>query len=234
MTATATGAAVHPVIRVLGLVLFGLSLSVGGLSALPSAGLLLLALYFGSRWRCLLSAGALLRRLRFLFLSLALVYFWLTPGEPLWPRLGVWSPTAAGAEEALARILILVSIVLAVHLLQRTTSKEQMIGTILWLAAPLQRLGVASTRLAVRVTLVLHLMESVLAARPDDTTVVASSTLDGVAQRIARRYRLALLEADRLSPPVLTVADIGAPPWWQWSYLLLPPVLLLWLPGLWR
>lgn len=92
----------HPLIRMLCLLVFA------ALAPwLPAAGLMVSAL--------LLLAWALLsprtgkamlrsvRRVRWLLLSVALLYLWFSPGEPLFPAVGPLSPTDTGLVLALQR-----------------------------------------------------------------------------------------------------------------------------------
>lgn len=222
-----------PAIRIVCLVVFGLLVSLGGAPALLPGILIVLIGYAGPRLHLLRSGLPLLRRLRFLFLSLALVYLWFTPGVPLLPELGDWSPSVAGMWQAAVRISVLVSIVFMVHLLLQTTTKEQLISGILWLAAPLQKLGFATTRLAVRISLTVHMMESILARGPGGKVQGQDKPLDYLAQRIALRYQEALAYADNQLPLDLEIQPVAAPPLWQWCYPLLLTALMLGVPGFW-
>jgi len=105
----------------------------------------------------------MLRRLRWLFLSLIIFYFWFTPGDPLSEYAGdaVWMPSVAGVKEGLLRIFSLCIIVLFVNVLLSTTSKEQLLGAIHWLAGPLGRVGVSPDRIAVRMVLVIEALAGV-------------------------------------------------------------------------
>lgn len=98
----------------------------------------------------------LTRRLRYMLLVLFLLFCWHTPGTLVWPQLGVWSPTLEGCRLALdhtARILLVVAIV---GLMLRLLNHAQWVQGLYGLLAPLQRLGLPSARLAVRLQLVLQ------------------------------------------------------------------------------
>ncbi len=229
-----TRSVMHPGIRIICLVVFGLLLSLGGGKAVLPGVLIAVVLYLGPRRHLLGGVFPMLRRMRFLFISLALIYLWFTPGAPLLPVLGHWSPSGAGAREAGDRILVLLLIILMVHLLLQTTGKEQLIGGILWLATPLTFFGLASTRLAVRVTLVLHMMEAVLALGTQAAaTTEQGKHLDYLARRIALRYQAALEYADQQLPLTLDVQDAGVPPIGQWSYPVILACVIVGLPRLW-
>ncbi len=224
----------HPVIRVVGFLVIGSSLALGGTPELLLASVVLACLYLfvrrteehGSQsqglWR-------MLRRMRWLFLSLLIIYFWFTPGQPLLPLYGM--PTREGIAAGVVRVASLVMLVAAVHLLLCTTSREQLVTAIHWLARPLTILGLSADRLALRIVLTLenvveaqHLLgqykPAVSASGHSIVRIGASAA--GLFQQILKRAEAAPLVDVALSDDV-------RPPLYQWCYPLILGVLFWWV-----
>jgi energy-coupling factor transport system permease protein len=174
---------VHPLIRVLCFIVFAAWLALGGPSELACGFALLVAGYAAQRPVPLLPALRMLRRLRWFFLSLLVLYGWFTPDPAPWPNrtsaLAALMPSPAGLAAGGERIAVLVAIVAGVNLLLRTTSREQMLAAIYGLALPLAPFGLRE-RLAVRMMLVIETLEG---------------TRDLVTSRLAERGGLSGLRA---------------------------------------
>lgn len=225
----------HPGIRVLCLILFGSILSLQGLSALLPAIILIGLVYVFTSVQHLFSSLVMLKRLRFLFISLALIYFWFTPGAPLFETWGNWSPTVEGLWLGSLRILILVLIVLAVHLLLRTSSREELLSAILWVAAPLQWFGIKYQRLAVRLTLVMRIIDQVM-HEPKvvrETKQTGENKLDSLVGLFGFHYARVLKRADSEPLEQIKIDFVTAPPLRQCFYPLFLVLCLLGLPLLW-
>jgi energy-coupling factor transport system permease protein len=100
-------------------------------------------------------AGSMLRRLRWLLLSIAILYLWFTPGAALIPQLGSLSPSRPGLMLGALRILSLLVIVSYCVFLLRLTPVSQLIVGLQSLLKPAGRFGFETSRLAVRLGLVL-------------------------------------------------------------------------------
>lgn len=103
--------------------------------------------------------GQLVRRTRWILLSLLLIYAWVTPGEPLSETLGVFSPTREGLLDGLLQLTRLVVVLAGLAILLERLRKVQLIAGLYSLFAPLQWLGGSRERLAVRLALTLHYAE---------------------------------------------------------------------------
>ena len=97
----------------------------------------------------------LLRRMRWLFLSLLILYLWFTPGQPLLPTFSS-TPTLEGIEEGLQRIVALVLLALAASLLLQTTPRAPLLAALYRLLAALGWIGIKTERLPVRIALTLE------------------------------------------------------------------------------
>jgi len=154
----------HPVIRLVSYVVLTAFLALGNPADLVLAGLLLGGLYITFERHAWPASWRRLRRMRWLFLSIAIIYLWLTPGEPLVAVAGTWSdwlPTVDGAREGMMRSAALALMVVAASLLLQATSRDQILAALRWLAAPLRRLGFPDERFAVRTALTLEAVNRV-------------------------------------------------------------------------
>lgn len=208
----------HPVIRLTSFLCFAAALAWGGETLLWAAIVVLAILLWHLRERVeWLRLYQMIRRLRFLLLSLMVLYLWFTPGDTVWPALGRWSPTDAGMALALHRAAVLVLMVAAAHMLLRTTATGELIAALAWLGRPLRGLGFSAERFGLRLTLTLASMVEV-------QTLVREAR-----PRLApgpRLQRLAALGAEvfaaverRARDHVLTPVEVPestSPPFWQW------------------
>lgn len=176
------------------------------------------------------SGRRMLRQLRWFFVSLLVLFFWFTPGDPVFYAAADWSrwlPTREGLAEGVLRVTALAVIVLAVNLVLAITPQEQLFAGLLWLAAPVERLGADRKRFALRVTLVLGAVPNVQELLSDlRRTIAGDGTLGFTAfgEVAGRALDRILREADSapLSPLVVQLGT--APPLWQWT---LPAFLIL-------
>ena len=133
------------------------------------------------------------------------------------PALGSWSPTTEGLVVGWLRILSLVLIVTAVHLLLQVTTRNELLPAIIQLIRPVTTQA-GRERLAVRillsveaVTRVQSLVSDTLKEHPLYNRKL--STL-GVAAQVL--YRAVLDRAARTGEDVIDVIELQSPPLWQW------------------
>lgn len=211
----------HPAIRIVTLVVFAAVLARGGLSALLLAVLLLLVLYgtlgvvqFQTLWR-------MVKRMRWLFASLAVIYLWFTPGDPLVSALGPASPSMQGMQAGALRIGLLIALVAAVNLLLQSTDREQLLSGLYWLARPLEWIGFSRERLAVRMVLVLetvpHLQSLIQADRPD---LRGRNAVRLIGEAAGQYFRTVLDKAEQAACGPIEVPEGRRPPAYQWLYPL--------------
>lgn len=216
----------HPSIRILLLLAFA-----GFLPWLPGPGLLAAGGLLGAAWLVLrVPPGPALRglrRMRWFFLSIAVLYLWFTPGEPLVADIG-WLPSLEGAWLALRRCTVLALMILAVFLLLGSTPRDQLTAGLLRLSAPLRLLGLAPERFARRLVAALDAVPGMQALVSDmRIRRREAGLLAAAAGAIAAVERAA--ESEASLPPVPRLAP---PPAWQWLLPLLVAgggaALLLW------
>lgn len=216
----------HPVTAILGLILLTGSLAWGQWSLLAAASAVVVLLYTSTRGQRV-PRGLLrrLRRLRWLFLTIVVIYGWLTPGLPVWQPLGHFSPTATGLVQGMLRCLNLVVILAAVHWLLSRLDRESLVSGLYWIARPVVSLGLRPETLAVRLVLTLEYLDQVEAARPNIKTIERGRTLDRVAE-----WFLAVLEpAAGRGPAVMDLSVVAAPKARDWLVLLALLTGLVWV-----
>ena len=114
---------------------------------------------------CALSAVhlyVLLRRTRWIMLSLLLIYAYATPGVAIWATLAQFSPTYEGLTDGLLQLCRLAFALAGLAILLGLLSQQQLIGGLYTLAYPLRYLGLSRERIAVRLALTLHYAESAM------------------------------------------------------------------------
>jgi energy-coupling factor transport system permease protein len=105
---------------------------------------------------------ALMRRSRWILLSLLLVYAFATPGEALWSFPYGPSPTREGLLDGLIQLGRLVCVLAGLSILLTLLTREQMISGLYSLAFPARYLGLSRERIAVRLALTLQYAESAM------------------------------------------------------------------------
>ncbi len=226
----------HSVIKIILFLIYAAAIAFGGVTTLLAGAVLMLVLYLPGPGERLLLAFRMLRRMRWFFLSIALVYLLFTPGRLLfsaWP----WGPTLEGLTGGGLRIASLVLIVFAVNLLLRTTLRPALISAILWCLTPLAWVGLPRERLAVRIALTLDAVDSVQVIyrhRPRDDESIADVCSAGLKARLwrigitAQRLVTAVIEQAESAPVVaIEVPRPSNPPLMQWLYPLLLGILFM-------
>jgi len=127
------------------------------------------------RWPVLLTAGiclgaallwrgaplffTMLRRARWLLMSMLLIYAYATPGEYLSGFPDALAPTYEGLSSGLAQALRLAAVLAALALLLVTSSREDFMAGVYQLMQPLRLLQVSPERFSARLWLTLHYVE---------------------------------------------------------------------------
>lgn len=223
----------HAVIKIVSFLIFGSAVALGAERLLLAGALLVLPLYlFGSK-ECLMSVLRMLKRLRWLFLSILGVYLFFTPGRLLVPDL-LWGPTYEGLWQGGHRIGVLMVLVAAVNLLISGTAREDFLSAVLWCLRPLAWLGFPHERLGVRIVLTLETVSTVQDAyRGGDrsvTPVLAGGTQAAVdtprimviVNTATHLFRQVSRDAEAAPLRDIALPEQSLPPLMQW----LIPVML--------
>lgn len=145
---------IHPATKIL--LWLGFALAVQGfefaaLTLLSLSTLLWLVLSGG-----LSEALLMLRRARWLLLSLLLIYAFATPGELFFPAWGALGPTLQGLRGGALQAWRLALLLLALALLLHSCPRESLLSGLYVLMRPFRILGLNPERIAVRLWLTLH------------------------------------------------------------------------------
>lgn len=146
----------HPSIKILSVIMLAIAVNAADSRALLIIAVILAALLIRYRGRIF---WTMLRRIRWILLSLLLIFAFTTPGEYLaqWPW--AWAPTYEGLNAGamqLARLCIMLG---GLSLLLATSVREDLIVGFYLLLKPLHRLGLNAERFAARLWLTLHYVE---------------------------------------------------------------------------
>ncbi|MBI4988069.1 MAG: hypothetical protein HZC23_04535 [Rhodocyclales bacterium] len=103
--------------------------------------------------------GLLLKRTRWLIVSLVLLFALATPGRYLLPALGSLGPTAEGVRLGCEHLMRLLFVLAILAVLLQATGVEGLVAGLHGLMRPLSWLGLDRGRVAVRLMLVMHYVE---------------------------------------------------------------------------
>lgn len=154
----------------------------------------------------------LVRRTRWIILSLLLIYAYITPGHALLGDLGALSPSVEGLTDGVLQLTRLVAALAGLAVMLEGLSRQQLIAGLYTLFMPLQWLGCSRERLAVRLALTLHYAE---AAMTQSKQTWQDSLRDSF-------HPLGDAEIEKMELPVMRLAISDA-------FLLGSALLLLWL-----
>lgn len=234
MVANGTGwySNVHPVLRVIGFVIFSLFLALGNPAQLALGCIIVILLFATAPAQTLQGFWPMLRRMRWLLLSILIIYAWMTPGPPLFsvPGLQAWLPTTTGLLQGGQRLLALALMVAAVHWLLVVTPQHQLVSALYWLALPLAWLGLSRQRFAVRLALVLRRVVEVqaLVGAEVQQAGVGRGDIRGYARVGAALVTQVSTRAETSPCEEVEIDVADRPPVWQWVLPLLLTALFLW------
>ncbi len=210
----------QPVILIACFLVFVVTLAFPSLSILLLSALGLALFYSRFGGAHLHSAWMMLRRMRWFLFSILLVYCWFTPGTPIiqWPAWSAWLPTIEGVSSGLQRVLALILVIVAVNLLLRALSRDQLLSAIYFFARPLQVVGVKAEVVALRTVLVFDAMSEVQAMMahhlPDKRQIPRQ--LDSVGLLAARVFHAVTERAIKTPQHEVLLPQTDAPPAIQW------------------
>ena len=213
----------HPLIRVLVLLVFIAATATARPVILLAAALLLAVSYAAAGNRNPAVLGRMILRLRWLFIAILLVYGWWTPGEPLLPAAGSFSPVREGLYTGLLRVAALLLIVSAVNLLVSSTGRGQLLAALYALTSPILT-HERRERFAVRLLLTLEAVPRVQQMLADchRQQPAGNSRLQRLAGSVGKAYTTILETAAGSAGTTVEFDEPGSPPLYQW---LLPPLL---------
>ena len=122
---------------------------------LMAAGLILLCAFALSGHKFI----QLVRRTRWIMLSLLVIYAYSTPGQPLSDAFGMFSPSREGLSDGVLQLARLLAALAGLAILLDRLHRQRLIAGLYTLCAPMQWLGMSRERIAVRLALTLHYAE---------------------------------------------------------------------------
>lgn len=165
-------------------------------------------------------ARKMLFRMRWLFLSLLIVYFWFTPGTSLIPAWSEWTPSIEGVVTGVLRMLTLVLLVLAVSLLIQATPRESMVSAIIWLLSPMRVIGISTDRFAVRLMLTLEKVTEVqdLYGEQSRDISVTEGKFSAYGRLMLGLFQNVIERSEQSVPKDIKVPEQSSPVWYQWLF----------------
>ncbi len=233
----------HAVIKIVCFLVFGTAMVMGAKPLLLAGFILVALLYLFELVRGtptqLHNVLKMLKRLRWLFLSILVVYLFFTPGILLLPDV-LWGPTQEGLTQGLLRIVVLVLIVAAVNILIGSTEQTEFLSAVSWCLQPLSWLGLSHERLAVRISLTLAAVGVLRTACQheirDETSEVAATSVESsspepklmaIAKTAHHLFAKVIDDAEQMSLQSITLPEQSRPPLVQWAIPVLLVILLL-------
>ncbi len=214
----------HPIAGILGFVIGAAYLTLGNVVVIALVTGVVAIAHLARGGADLHGVYRLLWRLRWIFISILIVYLATTPGAPLIPGMPV--PSVEGASAALQRVSTLAVMVFMLVWLMGNVAPAAQIGAIYRLARCIP--AFPAERLAVRSVLV---MESLLAVQellrahrwPQEVSVRDPRALGGALATLCA----VLIEGGEQRPAgAVEVAEVGMPPAGEWGILVGVSVLL--------
>ncbi len=239
----------HAVIKIVCFLVFGTAMVMGAKPVLLAGFILVALLYLFELVRGmptqLHNALKMLKRLRWLFLSILVVYLFFTPGILLLPDV-LWGPTQEGLTQGLLRIAVLVLIVAAVNVLIGSTGQAEFLSAVSWCLQPLSWLGLSHERLAVRISLTLAAVGVLRTAcqhetRDETSEVIVTKPVESlssespspepklmaIAKTAHHLFAKVIDDAKQASLQSITLPEQSRPPLVQWAIPVLLAILLL-------
>lgn len=146
----------HPSLRILSLIVLAIMLQFleqYALAAIAIGVLLTASIFYTKLLR------KMLKRSRWLLLTLMLIFSFTTPGEYLpWWTMQI-APTYEGLESGLLQSIRLIVMLAGLAILLGSTQREQLMAGIFQLLMPLRCLGIGSERFTARLWLTMHYVE---------------------------------------------------------------------------
>lgn len=219
------GPGLHPAMRLLALVVLGACLFRYQLPALAAVLAVLVAAIARGGRPALAGLGRALRRIRWLLLSIVVIYLWVAPEHSA--AGGRALPSWTELDLALRRAGVLVVLVAAVELLRQSTPPARTAAAIAQVLTPLAWAGVDVQRFATRLALTLDAVPATadVVARAAGTVTIKQGHLRGWAEAAAALIR-DIEETGAAGHAQAALPAIGRPRLRDWLLLMAVAVAL--------
>ena len=217
----------HPLISIISFIVCAISLSLSitihaSLVTILVCSLVLFSIDNGwQRW------FHLVRRLRWFWISLAVLYIGFTPGVAIWPAL-FWSPTYEGVTQGSLRILILLDIFTLVFILHSKNTRQRVVAGLHALCWPLQFKTGLRDKLVKRLILTFEYVERI----PEIYHQVKQSINPEMSRVNKIVYVLRNMihnTANGQESDSVTFQYLPYPHWYEWSYPFMIATLYYWI-----
>ncbi len=210
---------IDPRIRIITLLVFGAAVSMGTPAGVVVGASLLGCGYILFAPASLAQAWRMTVRMRWIFASIVIFYFWFTPGHSLGSEYTAWLPTWEGVMQGSLRVFALVLMIFAVSLLIQATSRDDLLAAILWMARPLRWIGLDPQRFSVRLLLVLDAVPRIQAMMPrlKPGTIPLRERIEEIGIGTQRVFTSVIDDAERQPLISLQVKPMRRLPWFQWA-----------------
>jgi len=218
---------IHPYIKMSLFLVFALSLSLGGYRQLLLGAILIVCGFLVVSRPNISGLWKMLSRLRWLWLSLMVFYFWFTPGKLVFEEIQQWSPTVEGVYQGVFRIGVLALMATAAHLLFQACNREQLLASIRWMVTPFGLLGVSRDRFAVRMLLVFEAVPKIQASYENSNASSTGNFFQRAGIVVASLFENVIQCAESSTLHQVSFEHPGNPESWQWLYPLLLAFILV-------
>lgn len=157
----------------------------------------------------------LFKRLRWLFISLFILYLWFHGTD------FTWIPSQAGLLIAIEKIFVLMLMVFTAHVLLIATPVNDLIAAAYWWFKPLNRFGFKAQTLAVRLALTLETLNDVHVLYQQQPKLdTAQNPITRISQYATLLFQSVVERAEQAPLSQLAVPQLAAISIWQWIYPL--------------
>lgn len=209
----------HPVIRIATFLIVAVFLSTNKFENLITAAILLLLLFFiYPSSASIKKAGKIIFRLRWLFLSILVIYGWFSSGDLLFPDWQTLSPYKQGIEHGFIRIIALVILILSLTQLVLQLSRNDLLGSISWYCYPLKWIGIPEQRVIARLILTIDAVQELENKWKEykQLEINSHSKLQQIYQRVLQLFDDVVTTAEHSETRIISVSLLTTPAWYQW------------------
>lgn len=206
----------HPVIRIACFILLVMGLAMSKWLLYFSSLPLLILFWHYANWQSLLQ---LLKRLRWLLVSLFILHLWFHGADVN------LIPSQTSLLIAIEKTFVLILMITTAHLLLVVTPIDDLIAAIQWWFKPFNLLGFNPQKLAIRLALTLETLNHVHELYQQQTKCDAPNPIAQISLRATDLFQAVAQRAEQAPLSQLEIAQLPAPALWQWMY----PVSLIML-----
>lgn len=234
---------IHPVIRVICFLILSGFVAFGGLYELLLGLVVVSSVILIKRFQSLELSLRIIKRMKWFFLSILIVYLWFTPGVPVIDVAMPGIPTIEGLSTGSLRVMSLVLIIFAVNYFVSAIAREKLVEAIVWILYPINWIGIDSRTVALRIALVLELLPRVqnivldvkqgYQEQKSDNSVTTGQNkiiakLSAASRLVEQLFVRVVDEAVEMPHEKVSIAVSSNPPIIQWGVPILLTTMFLW------